>query len=85
MSNSNSRKVSMSMFLVATHLHFMHLIHQSSLLLVRPMKLDYMVLVNQFLKSSEGIWSTFIFKFSTFLRVDIWIDLQSEAPAQVQA
>jgi hypothetical protein len=26
------------------------------------MKLDYMVLVNQFLKSSEGIWSTFIFK-----------------------
>jgi hypothetical protein len=40
-----------------------------------------MVLVNQFLKSSEGIWSTFIFKFSTFLRVDARIDFQTEATA----
>jgi hypothetical protein len=52
---------------------------------LRPMKLDYMVLVNQFLKSSEGIWSTFILKFSTFLRVDTWIDFHTEAPAQAQA
>jgi hypothetical protein len=53
-----------------------------------PMKLDYMVLVNQFLKSSEwlseGILSTFIFKFSTFLWVDTWIDFLSEAPAQAR-
>jgi hypothetical protein len=52
---------------------------------IRAMKLNYMFLVNQFLKSSEGIWSTFIFQFSTFLRVDIWIDFQTEAPAQEQA
>jgi hypothetical protein len=52
---------------------------------LRPIQLDYMFLVNQFLKSSEGIWSTFIFKFSTFLRVDTWIDFQTEAPAQAQA
>jgi hypothetical protein len=48
------------------------------------MNLDYMVLVNQFFKSSEGIWSTFIFKFSTFWWVDTWIDFQSEGPAQAQ-